>query len=513
MYALEKLPDLIESVTTWPMVSKKLISGADLFLQGIAEGMQMSPFLAGSVRGAKVPGNPVPFCIGKMAVSSSQAKESGMKGKGLVVLHCYGDLLWDMGDGKEPNEGFCGNVVVEIEQLGSNGSATTFPGLGTNSPKVVDGTLQDSKSEDVVDELNRHALQDDRSASNNDSSDGASGITKTDESASASVVIEKEDDTSLRDQVMWSAALGALVNMTNKMLPLPIADFYSKYMAPLRPASFAFDFKKSKFKKLSRLLEALEKEDVVSLKQIRKEVHIVSIHHDHGLLKDWVPHSMLVASSKKHNDTSPAIDIVLLYKPRSSLRRAVFRCEEKEALFDAEEARQALHGYCKANCSNSESSKLYIDQFLASELFEKNKRPGESDSMSMESLESRFLNSLQPWHRLKRRLSNGSTVELVNKGKVKPMVVVAEKRQGRQITCVIGAERFGYELSSLAETLQKRMKTACFISDLPGKDTKGQELALAGDWLSKDGKFNVLNFFKEEGIPSKFIEVTNKLKK
>jgi translation initiation factor 2D len=348
-----------------------------------------------------------------------------------------------------------------------------------------------------------HTLQDNGNTTtnnNNSNNNAAAGVSNT-------------EDTSLRDEVMWSAALGALVKLTNKVLPLPIADFYSKYMAPLRPADFAFDFKKSKFKKLSKLLEALEEEKVVSLKQIRKESHIVSVHHDHDLLKNWVPHAMLVAGSKKQQEHNPSIDIELLYKPRSSLRKMVFRCEEKDALFGAQEAQEALNEYCRNNCSTSQSSKVSIDQFLATELFEKNKRPTESDFISMETLQSRFLNNLQPWHQLKRRLADGSTVELLNKGEFKPLVVVGEKRQGRQVTCVIGAERFGYELPLLAETLQKRMKTACFISDLPGKAAKGQELALAGDWLSKDGKFNLLNFFKEEGFPAKCIEVTNKLKK
>ena len=496
MYALERLPGLVESVTTWPMVSSKLISGADLFLQGIVEGDSLGSFLEGSVRGVKVPGNPVPFCIGKMAVSFSQAKESGMKGKGLVVLHCYGDLLWDMGDGKDPNEGFCGNRVIEIEQQ-AVGSSSDVAGVETE--------YRDGKNDEAVSqEMASHTLQDNDAINSSDTNTNSNNATAE---------VSDIEDISLRDQVMWSAALGALVKLTNKVLPLPIADFYSKYMAPLRPADFAFDFKKSRFKKLSKLLEALEEENVVSLKQIRKESHIVSIHHEHELLKNWVPHAMLVAGSKKHQGSDPAIYIELLYKPRSSLRKMVFRCDEKDALFGAQEAQQALHEYCKANCSISQSSKVSIDQFLATELFEKNKRPSESELISMETLQTRFLNTLQPWHHLKRRLADGSTVELLNKGQVKPLVVMGEKRQGRQITCVIGAERFGYELPLLAETLQKRMKTACFISDLPGKTTKGQELALAGDWLSKDGKFNLLNFFKEEGFPAKYIEVTNKLKK
>ena len=50
-------------------------------------------FLAGSLRTLVVPGNPIPFAIGRMAVSKAEADREGMKGRGLTLLHVYGEHL------------------------------------------------------------------------------------------------------------------------------------------------------------------------------------------------------------------------------------------------------------------------------------------------------------------------------------------------------------------------------------------------------------------------------------
>ena len=54
----------------------------------------------------RVDGNAAPFAVGKMLVSDSDIKKSGMKGKGMHVLHVYRDALWAYGGRKVPNEGF-----------------------------------------------------------------------------------------------------------------------------------------------------------------------------------------------------------------------------------------------------------------------------------------------------------------------------------------------------------------------------------------------------------------------
>lgn len=102
---------------------------ADLFLQGVlAPAGGLPDFLAGSARSLSVPGQPIPFAVGKMALSKAEAVREGMKGRGWTLLHAYGDLLWQMGDKALPNEGFTASrilpvVPVEGEAAAEGGAA------------------------------------------------------------------------------------------------------------------------------------------------------------------------------------------------------------------------------------------------------------------------------------------------------------------------------------------------------------------------------------------------------
>ncbi len=68
----------------------QILGGADLFLQGVLSPPGgLGDWLAGTARTVLVPGNPVPFAVGRMAVSKTEATRDGMKGRGLNVLHHY----------------------------------------------------------------------------------------------------------------------------------------------------------------------------------------------------------------------------------------------------------------------------------------------------------------------------------------------------------------------------------------------------------------------------------------
>ncbi len=85
----------------------QVLGGADLFLQGfIVTDESPGEFNTGDVRVVAVPGNPFPFALGTMETSSEAAATSGMKGKGLKLLHHYPDLLWALGDKTTPDPSF-----------------------------------------------------------------------------------------------------------------------------------------------------------------------------------------------------------------------------------------------------------------------------------------------------------------------------------------------------------------------------------------------------------------------
>jgi translation initiation factor 2D len=157
VYALAIEPSLLPTVHTWSEVSGKVLGGAgegggtthpdvhlpynsrqrtatllqtcpplcrrspaipaDLFLQGVLQPPGGLPdFLAGSPRSLSVPGNPLPFAVGRMAVSKAEAVREGMRGRGVTLLHVYSDLLWQMGDKAPPNDGFTPARIFPLEQ-------------------------------------------------------------------------------------------------------------------------------------------------------------------------------------------------------------------------------------------------------------------------------------------------------------------------------------------------------------------------------------------------------------
>ena len=42
----------------------------------------------------------------RLQVSSTDVAKTGLKGKGLKLLHCYADQLWALGDKSVPEAGF-----------------------------------------------------------------------------------------------------------------------------------------------------------------------------------------------------------------------------------------------------------------------------------------------------------------------------------------------------------------------------------------------------------------------
>lgn len=121
VYTLARFPDMLEKLYTYSPVSDKVLGGADLFLQGLIlpTDQPIPAFLAGSVRALCVPGNPIPFAVGTMAVSRTEAQQAGMKGRGLTILHSFGDLLWQLGSGAAPNAGFTPSRIHPLpDQVG-----------------------------------------------------------------------------------------------------------------------------------------------------------------------------------------------------------------------------------------------------------------------------------------------------------------------------------------------------------------------------------------------------------
>lgn len=114
LFTLWRLPHMMAELITHGPVSKFLLpkpkdrsAGADMMMPGVIvpEG-GLGDFDIGQKRLIRVDGNAMPLAVGRMLVSSAELAKTGMKGKGMAVLHVYRDSLWAYGGRKVPNEGF-----------------------------------------------------------------------------------------------------------------------------------------------------------------------------------------------------------------------------------------------------------------------------------------------------------------------------------------------------------------------------------------------------------------------
>jgi translation initiation factor 2D len=233
VYALALVPTLLPCIHTWPEVSGKVLGGADLFLQGVLQPPGGLPdFLAGSARSLAVPGNPIPFAVGKMAVSKQEALREGMKGRGLTLLHCYGDLLWQMGDKAAPNEGFTASRInpteaAEAEAAGAaqegDDAAAAAGAAAAREPGAA------AAAAGAATQLGSLQLTEEGGNSSVKPAEGvAAAGTSNGGDAAAAAAIDM-------DALLEAAVLAGLQNLKTADLPIQTSDFYTKHMLPAKP--------------------------------------------------------------------------------------------------------------------------------------------------------------------------------------------------------------------------------------------------------------------------------------
>lgn len=77
----------------------------------------MCELKSGSYCSICVRGNPLPFAVGILLVDKRYIELYGMKGRGISIIHCYEDLLWEYGGKVYPNDGYQPHCVVAIEKV------------------------------------------------------------------------------------------------------------------------------------------------------------------------------------------------------------------------------------------------------------------------------------------------------------------------------------------------------------------------------------------------------------
>lgn len=269
IYLLWMLPGkFIPYFTTWHEVVPKLNNGADLMLPGIIVKEELGLRAYGKLNKGEVVAvntnrNSAAVAVGLTALSSEDMYMAARKGRGVEILHCIGDYLWQAGTKDPPPE------------LGPPGAAQTSeaPNESQLESTVTKGEdhEQERNKEEPVAEIPSVAVEG----------------TSTEVSEAASV--EQKSPQEQMDDLLKYCFLKAMKTTAKKLeLPALISNFYRLHMAPACPADKSLDVKKSSYKKLSKFLESMQKETVVTVKELTKGVEsITTINYDHHLIRSF----------------------------------------------------------------------------------------------------------------------------------------------------------------------------------------------------------------------------------
>ncbi|KAJ3150086.1 Eukaryotic translation initiation factor 2D [Geranomyces michiganensis] len=501
VYMLWRIPSMLPLMETHGPVLQKLFDGADLMLPGVIVPEQgFADFCVGDPVAVTIRGSSIPMAVGRMAISSDEIKKTdyAMRGKGVHVLHTYGDQMWAYGNKSEPPE--------SVDCLANTS--------GSWSEVSYDPSRPSSPVADPAQVLPPSAVSD--------------AAPEEDAEASAPQCSSAETDKILEEALL--TALKSRLPADPKLLPMSSSVLYSTYILPSRPRGTSLDIKHSSYKKVGKFLKAMEKRGLLKLKERGGETLLISVNRSHPQIVAFDapkkvagdekprPAGLVGADTPAAGGADPTVPVegltvVELYKPTSKelpFFQAIGRT--KEEYFTPVEVREGVNEYVREKqLANPENPRLVkIDVILCDAILRKDEY-NSVDYLQRDAIVQRLLAKMLPFHELR---APNHRPEL-KKGAPQPISIVLEQRQGRKcVTRLLGFERFAVDAHELAAHLKVRCASSTSVSPIPGKanaPVAAYEVMVQGS-KAKDCCY-VLE--KVYGLPfsggvSKFVEIKEK---
>jgi translation initiation factor 2D len=302
------------------------------------------------------------------------------------------------------------------------------------------------------------------------------------------------------DALLQQSFLEALkTRLKDKDLPILLNVFFSTHLLAAKPQDASLDVKKSSYKKLSKFVEEMAKQGLVTTSEPSPGViHIATVNRSHPLYRS---HKRVTPKEEKEESASSPL-IVELYRPTKSLF-LLFPDAPEDKYYVRKEAQEALWRYVKEkDLTEKSSGEVKLDEMLAAALFPKSRQAG--DLLSKKELVDKFIDKLAKFYRVNRGVFSE-----IRKGAVQCAQIVVEQRQARKfVTKVSGLETFAISPEEVAHNLQKKFAAATTINQLPAKGA-GVEVQVQGNFLSDLEEYLIAQY----SIPRKYVEATDKTHK
>ncbi|KAF8130299.1 hypothetical protein EV363DRAFT_1399469 [Boletus edulis] len=469
VYTLWKKFDLLPWVSTPAAVIPVLVGGADLMIPGVVQvssptvlPQQLVSIAQCTIESTLTRGPPL--AVGRLAVDLNTLKE-GAKGKAVHVLQTWKDHLFDMGSKADPP----GEMEIKEDELES------VPDVVATDPGGTNGAASNALPSDE--------LQVPASAP------------KIQTSTPSEPAFSKEE--------------------VSDMLRVAASTFYSSYILPFRPAVVhksssdeqsppssypQIDIKHSSYKSLIAFLKFLDKQRILSLKDMKPEPLVMSVSATHPDVIAHRPYTSLrdvqIKEEKRERREEEArskvreMEVKELWKPHAASGSARFFTEggfDSSALY--------MNEYVDARQLTNPRDRSYVnvgtDEVLLSTACAKGEAPENVEFLKRDDVVRRLSEKMQRWYEIQAEGKD----PVLKKGQLKPISVVVKVRQGRKANTL-----FFLEGEEMADELRRICACATSVSPAPGR-ASGLEVLVQGKQIKA-----VTEFLLSRGVPKKWIE-------
>ncbi|XP_074078636.1 eukaryotic translation initiation factor 2D [Macrotis lagotis] len=496
VYTLWSYPSLLPAFTTWPPVLDKLVGGADLMLPGLVVPPTGLPQVQqGDLCAITLVGSRVPVAIGVATMSTTEMLASGLKGRGFTVLHTYLDHLWQFGDKSSPP-----SIAPDQDPPECGGNAKE------EGPVQVDSVLQGN--------IACLTLQGDEESNIIHKTPPSE---TTEELREAGVDQEPADDNKTiqeqMDELLLRCFFHALkCRVTKADLPLLTSTFLGSHMFSCCPEGQQLDIKKSSYKKLSKFLRHMMKEQIVQVKELSKGVEsIVAVDWKHPSIISFdvpepSPASQSVQEVSKEKPYHP-VEIESLYCIPANMT-SLFQASghKKGSTLSGSEVRAIIIDYAKKNNLVDVNNKNFvkIDPILCDCILEKEEQHTVL-RLPWDKLIERCLERLNPAY----QMTFYGQEPIVKKGKICPIdITLAQRACNKKVTLIRNLEVFGLDPNSVAAILQQRGQASATITPVPGAKNALQ-VQIQGNQINHLSRL----LLEEYNIPRKYIQGLEKAPK
>ncbi|XP_068930827.1 eukaryotic translation initiation factor 2D isoform X4 [Petaurus breviceps papuanus] len=446
VYTLWSYPDLLPAFTTWPPVLEKLVGGADLMLPGLTMPPGGLPQVQqGDLCAITLVGNRAPVAIGVATMSTAEMLASGLKGRGFTVLHTYLDHLWQFGDKSSPPS----IALLDQDPPECRGN------VKEEGPVQVDSVLQGD-----MECLTLQGDEESSMAHKTPSSEATEELTEAgmDQDPAGSKTFQEQ-----MDELLLRCFFHALkCRVTKADLPLLTSTFLGSHMFSCCPEGQQLDIKKSSYKKLSKFLHHMMKEQIVQVKELSKGVEsIVAV--------DW-----------KHPRKGSTLSC-------SEVRAIIIDYAKKNNLVDADNKNLVKMDPILCDCILEKAEQHTILRLPWDKLIE------------------RCLQRLKPAY----QVTFYGQEPIVKKGKICPIdITLAQRACNKKVTLIRNLEVFGLDPYSVAAILQQRGQASATVTPVPGTKDAIQ-VQIQGNQITHLSQL----LLEEYNIPRKYIQGLEKAPK